>query len=84
MPAFSVGHFVSVKLYCGILNQESTLVICSNRCYFTSNRLVSCLKVLGVKGPALSLGGQGSLAYLIRFTQRLDSDTQLVFAIKLQ
>ena len=36
--AFGVGHFVvSAELYCGIINQDSTLVVCSNgRCYFTS------------------------------------------------
>jgi len=26
--AFSVAHFVSAKLYCGIINQDSTLVVC--------------------------------------------------------
>jgi len=25
---FSVARFVSVKLYCGIINQDSTLVVC--------------------------------------------------------
>ena len=40
-PTFSVGHFISAKLYCGIINQDSTLVVCSNgRCYFTSNTAV--------------------------------------------
>ena len=40
-PTFSVGHFVSAKLYCGIINQDSTLVVyCNGRCYFTSNTAV--------------------------------------------
>ena len=45
VPTFRVGHFVSAKLYCGIINQDSTRVICSNgRCYFTSNTLISAVQ----------------------------------------
>jgi len=45
VPAFGMGHFVLPKLYCGIINQDSTLVVCSNgRCYFTSNTLVSAVQ----------------------------------------
>ena len=34
VPTFSVGHLVSVKLYCRIINQDSTLVVYSNaRCF---------------------------------------------------
>ena len=37
--------FVSAKLYCGIINQDSTRVVCSNgRCCFTSNTLVSAVQ----------------------------------------
>ena len=45
VPTFSVGHFVSAKLYCGVINQDSTLGACSNgRRYFTSNILVSAVQ----------------------------------------
>ena len=71
-PAFSVLHFVSAKLYCGIINLDSTLVVCSNgRCYFTSNTLISAVETSYRKLDWPKLLGSKVTVYL--------TDTQLVF-----
>jgi len=43
----------SETVYCGIINQDSTVVLCSNgRCYFTTNTLVSAVQT-GFKNTGL-------------------------------
>ena len=53
---FCVAHFIPAKLYCGIINQDSTLVICSNgRCYFTSDTRISAV-LTGFRKPDWNTG----------------------------